>query len=85
VLAFAERRAKEAKYESELFNSLFSPNGKATVMFPTEAERNAFCRTKEYKQILSLLDTLPDPPVTGSMGPFRLTGINGEQSSHRRR
>ncbi len=47
----------------ELSNALFAPGGKATLAFPTEAERTAFCKTREYKQFLSLMDRLPSPPV----------------------
>ena len=47
----------------ELSNALFAPNGKATEAFPTPAERTAFCKTAEYKQILALMDRLPSPPL----------------------
>src|SRR5271165_5791242 len=47
----------------ELSNTLFGPGGKATLAFPTEAERTAFCKTAEYKRLLSLMDRLPSPPV----------------------
>src|SRR2546423_9565226 len=63
VLEFAEQRAATATDWMELSNALFSPNGKATVAFATQAERTAFCKTQEYKQILALLDQLPTPAV----------------------
>jgi hypothetical protein len=63
VLAFAEQRAQEAVDWMELSNALFAPDGKATQTFPTPAERTAFCKTAEYKQILDLLNRLPTPPV----------------------
>lgn len=63
VLEFAEQHAKKAADRSELSNALFSPSGKATAAFATEAERTAFCKTQEYKRILALMDTLPLPPV----------------------
>jgi hypothetical protein len=63
VLAFAEQRAGAAADWMELSNALFDPGGKATLAFPTEAERTAFCKTAEYKRLLALLDRLPGPPV----------------------
>ena len=65
ALHFAQMRAKDAADLVEFDNSLFAPGGKATELFPTEADRTAFCRTQEYKQILALMDTLPHPPVKG--------------------
>lgn len=65
TLKFAEQRAREVADSVEFHNALFAPRGKATELFRTEAERAAFCRTKEYKQILALIDTLPNPPVKG--------------------
>jgi hypothetical protein len=61
VLAFAQSRAKEVADWLELHFALFSVDGKATELFPTEAERSAFLRTAEYKRILALMDTLPKP------------------------
>ncbi len=65
VLEFARDRAGRAADWLELSNALFGVGGKATEVFPTEAERTAFCRTKEYKQIVALMDTLPQPPIKG--------------------
>src|SRR5437764_826608 len=61
VLEFAESRAKEVADWLELHFALFGVDGKATELFPTEAERSAFLRTEEYKRILALMDTLPRP------------------------
>jgi hypothetical protein len=63
LLAFAEERAAEAADWVELHNVLFGLEGKATELFPTEAERTALSRTPEYKRILALLDRLPSPVV----------------------
>jgi hypothetical protein len=63
VLEFAEQRARETVDWLELSNALFGPGGKATVAFPTERERTAFCKTEEYKRLLALMDRLPAPPV----------------------
>jgi hypothetical protein len=64
VLAFAEQRAGEVADRIQLWNALYSPDGKATLAFETEAERTAFSKTQEYKQILALMERLPTPPVT---------------------
>jgi hypothetical protein len=67
VLEFAQERVAKAADWIELSNALFGVGGKATEVFPTEAERTAFCRTEEYKRILALMDTLPQPRVKGFM------------------
>ncbi|HEY7152809.1 MAG TPA: toxin-antitoxin system HicB family antitoxin [Gemmataceae bacterium] len=61
VLEFAESKAKEVSDWLELHFALYGVEGKATELFPTEAERSAFMRTAEYKRILALMDTLPHP------------------------
>ena len=61
LLAFAEERAAQAADWVELHNALFGLGGKATALFPTEAERAALSRTPEYKRVLALLDGLPAP------------------------
>lgn len=63
LLAFAEERAVRAADWVELHNALFGLGGKATTLFPTEAERTALARTPEYKRLLALLDRLPPPAV----------------------
>src|SRR5882762_9793336 len=63
VLKFAQERAQHASDWIDLHNALFGLGGKATELFATESERTAFCRMKEYKQILALMDRLPAPPV----------------------
>jgi hypothetical protein len=65
ALRFSEERVKKVSDWAEFSNALFAVGGKATVLFRTEAERTAFCRTEEYKRILALMDTLPAPPVKG--------------------
>lgn len=61
VLEFAESKAKEVPDWLELHFALFGVEGKATELFPTEAERSAFLRTAEYKRINALMITLPRP------------------------
>jgi hypothetical protein len=63
VLAFAEQQARNQADWLALSNTLFGPGGKATVAFPTERERTAFCKTEEYRCLLALMDRLPAPPV----------------------
>jgi hypothetical protein len=63
LLAFAERQASKAASWLDLSNALFGLGGKATMAFANERERTAFCKTEEYKRILSLMDRLPAPPV----------------------
>jgi HicB family len=65
VLEFAEQRAAREADWIELSNALFGVGGKATELFTTESERTAFCRTKEYKRILAIMDDLPRPHVKG--------------------
>jgi hypothetical protein len=67
VLEFAQERAAKASDWIELSNALFGVGGKATELFATESERTAFCQTEEYKRILALMDTLPQPQVKGFM------------------
>jgi hypothetical protein len=63
VLEFAEQRVAAAADWMELSNALFGPGGKATLAFPTQAERTAFCKTEQYKRLLTLMDRLPSPPL----------------------
>jgi hypothetical protein len=61
VLAFADSKSKEVGDWLELHFALFGVDGKATELFPIEADRSAFLRTDEYKRLLALMDTLPRP------------------------
>src|SRR5438046_74931 len=63
VLAFAEAKAKEVADWLELHFAIFGVGGKATELFPTEAERAAFLKTPEHKRLLALMDRLPTPRV----------------------
>jgi hypothetical protein len=73
VLAFAEERAKTAANSAEFSNSLYAPGGKASESFPTERERAAFMRTKEYRRILALEAKLPNGPHLGTIEVVPLT------------
>ncbi len=72
LLAFAEKRARQAADWVELHNALFGLGGKATQLLTTESERTAFARTAECKRILALLDDLPAPAVK-DFGELRAT------------
>jgi hypothetical protein len=63
LLAFAREQAEHAPDWVALHNALFGIGGKATELFPTEAERTAFTQTAERKQIFALLDRLPQPAI----------------------
>jgi hypothetical protein len=65
ILQFAQKRADRAADWLELSNAVFGLGGKATELFPRESDRTAFSRTKEYKQVLALLDDLPQPEAKG--------------------
>jgi hypothetical protein len=62
LLEFTRERAKGAKDWIELHNAVFGIGGKATELFPTEAERTAFCKTDECKQVYEVFNQLPHPP-----------------------
>jgi hypothetical protein len=61
VLEFAERYATQAKDWLDLHSALFGVGGKASELFTTEAERTAFARTREFKRVGALMDSLPRP------------------------
>jgi hypothetical protein len=63
VLAFARETAKQVADWIELDMALFGVHGKASELFATEAERAAFTRTAECKEIYALFDGLPSPKV----------------------
>jgi antitoxin HicB len=58
ALEFARRKADEAKSWVEFHNALFGIGGRLTEMFPTQAERIAFGKTDEHRQIMELLEQL---------------------------
>lgn len=59
------KRAKELVAEGvdapTFWNSLFGVGALYGRLFSTEAERTAFTKTYEWKQIFELMDTLDDP------------------------
>jgi hypothetical protein len=44
-------------------NAIFCPSGPFARSFPTKADRVAFGKTDESRQIDDLIDSLPEPPV----------------------
>src|SRR3954469_14381935 len=47
----------------EANNAIYGPGGPFVRLFPTRADREAAANAAERKQIDSLIDGLPDPPV----------------------
>lgn len=44
-------------------NAIYGPGGPYAKLFPTKSDRIAFDKTAESKQIDTLIDKLPEPPV----------------------
>ena len=44
-------------------NAIYRPGGPLMRLFPTKADRMAYGKTKESKQIDDLIDSLPEPAV----------------------
>lgn len=79
ALEFAQRQAAQAKNWVEFHNALFGIGGRLTELFPTQAERVAFGKTDEHRQIMELLEQLqgndkeePAPPDASGRFVLRL-------------
>jgi hypothetical protein len=72
VLEFAQQRAKVVKNQMELSNELYTPNGFVSRTFPTDDERHAFFKTKEYKQIVKIVVSMPPPPLLDEVYEIRI-------------
>lgn len=72
VLAFARKRAGEVQNRMELRNALYTPGAIVPATFPTEAERKAFSKTKEYDQLVALLVSMPPPPLSDEVIEIRI-------------
>ncbi len=59
ALRIAEELAKQAKTAADLHNAFFGVSGRFAELFPTRAEREAFAKTPEYREILRLRTALP--------------------------
>jgi predicted HicB family RNase H-like nuclease len=55
-----------------LSNAIYGPGGPFVRFFPTKADRIAFGKTRQSRQIDDLLEQLPEPPVTRE--PKRYSG-----------
>jgi antitoxin HicB len=58
ALEFARRKSSESNNWVEFLNALFGIGGRLTEMFPTQAERIAFGKTDEHRQIMELMERL---------------------------
>ena len=63
VLKLARRLQSQGKNWVEVQNALYGPGGKCSKLFPTQADRTAYAKTDEFRQITEILNQLPDPPV----------------------
>ena len=54
ALMIANRLAKDAKCATDFHNAFFGIGGRFGQMFPTVAERTAFMKTPEYREIFRM-------------------------------
>jgi hypothetical protein len=54
ALTIAKRLAKDAKSSVDFHNAFFGVGGKFGELFPERAEREAFAKTAEYREILQM-------------------------------
>lgn len=59
----------------EVSNALFGPGGKLTELCPTESERLALCQTKEFREILQIVEESRDDDgdPKGAVGEWMAT------------
>jgi hypothetical protein len=72
ALAFARRKAAEARDWRELHNALYGIGGKLGELFPTQAGRARFAKTEQHREIVALLEQLQ-----GEEGPEPLPEASG--------
>ena len=58
ALQIAQELAKRAKSAADLHNAFFGVGGRFGELFPTRAEREAFAKTPEYREILNMREAL---------------------------
>jgi predicted HicB family RNase H-like nuclease len=68
ALAFARQTAKTARSWVDFHNALFGIGGKCTELFPTEADRVAFAKTGEYREVQQLLEQVRDRTGDAAIG-----------------
>ncbi len=86
VLKFAQEQAKQVSNRYELANALYTPDGMVLRLFPTREERSAYFKTKEYKQIVDLIISLPRPPLSDEVYEIRIPPLeNGRKKAPAKR
>ena len=64
LLAFARELANTPGVSwVDANNAIYSPGGPLMRLFPSKADRAAFAKTAESRQIDVAIDSLPEPPV----------------------
>lgn len=58
ALQIARELAKRSKSAADLHNAFFGVGGRFGELFPTRAEREAFAKTPEYREILNMREAL---------------------------
>ena len=58
VLAVAQELQEQGKTWMQANDALFSPNGLATILFPTKAERKKLAASPIHKKIVEILESL---------------------------
>ena len=58
ALEFARHQAETSQSWTDLHNALFGIGGKCGELFPTDSTRVEFSRTKEFKEIVTILESL---------------------------
>jgi predicted HicB family RNase H-like nuclease len=64
ILEFARKLSKTSGLTwVDANNAIYGPDGPVVRLFTTKAERSAYLKTEECKQIDELIDSLPEPPI----------------------
>ena len=58
ALRIAKDLAKQAKFAADFHNAFFGIGGRFGELFPERAEREAFGKTQEYREIVRLREAL---------------------------
>jgi len=66
ALLVAKQLAKKAKSSVDFHNAFFGIGGKFGELFPTRAERDAFLKTPEYREIFRMRAELPNSEKVAS-------------------
>lgn len=60
ALEFFQREAERADSPTDLHNAFFGNGAEYGKLFPTRAEREAFAKTREYKEIVRIQDAFDE-------------------------